>query len=51
MNVIEYLECEVIELPELALPCQEDDVGAAEAIYLTWFTEFHKRSVVREPQA
>lgn len=51
MNVIEYLECEVIDLPEPEFPWLEDDAGAAEAIYLTWFTEFHKRAAVVEPQA
>ncbi len=51
MNVTEYLEYEVIELPELVFADSEDDAGAAEAIYLTWFTEFQKRSAIGQPQA
>lgn len=50
MNVIEYLECEVIELPELPFPDPDVDAGAAEAIWLTWFAEFHRRSATHEPQ-
>lgn len=51
MNVIEYLECEVIDLPEPALPWLEHDAGGAEAIYLTWFTEFHQRAANCDPKA
>lgn len=51
MNVIEYIECEVIELPELPLPDQEGDAGAAEAIWLSWFADFHGRPAAHQPQA
>lgn len=51
MNVIEYLEYEVIELPEPAFPDLEDDASGAETVYLTWFTEFNKRSTAHEAQA
>ena len=51
MNVIEDLECEVIDLPEPAFPWLEDEGGGGEAIYLTWFTEFHQRAAICEPQA
>ena len=40
---IEYLEYEIIELPELGCETTEGAAREAEMIYLSWFTDWQGR--------
>ena len=40
---IEYLECEVIDLPDVEALMQDEVSAEAEAIYLSWFIDWKNR--------